>query len=120
MGLRSKFHPLYFVYCILISLLGVSCNPTKHLNEGEYLLRKNNITLKTDKGITRRGELKDNIERLIVQKPNRYVLGLFPYKVWLYNARYEKFKNDSVNKSVEKPVVYDSMLVKRSSQNTKS
>ena len=111
---------LLLVSLLLLSIAGTSCDPTKHLSEDQYLLRKNNIKLTTDKGITRQGELKDNIERLIVQKPNTYFLGV-PYKVWLYNLRYEKYKRDSIqSKLVERPVVFDSSLVTHSVSNIRS
>jgi len=116
----------YFFYCLaLIALIGVGCSPTKHLPADTFLLRKNTLDLTTDKGITGRGELKDNIERLIAQKPNTYLLfGKFPYKVWLYNLRYKKYQTDTLalgkNKFAEVPVVFDSTLVKRSLQNMRS
>ncbi|HTM65657.1 MAG TPA: BamA/TamA family outer membrane protein [Flavipsychrobacter sp.] len=111
---------LLLVSLLLLSIAGTSCDPTKHLTEEQYLLRKNNIKLTTDKGITRRGELKDNVERLIVQKTNTYFLGV-PYKVWLYNLRYEKYKKDSIqSKLIERPVVFDSSLVTRSVNNIRS
>lgn len=91
----------------------VGCNTTRHLKEGEYLLRSNTVKLKSDKSITKKGELKDNLEGLIAQKPNTYFLGFIPYKVWLYNNRYEKYQKDTNNfqlksKTVERPVIYDS------------
>ncbi|HRO43416.1 MAG TPA: BamA/TamA family outer membrane protein [Flavipsychrobacter sp.] len=125
MGLRSAANSFSLFFIALIALVSGGCNPTKHLPEGAYLLRDNNLKLSSDKGITRRGELKDNIERLIVQKPNSYLLfGKFPHKVWVYNLRYKKYSTDTQslekNKFVEAPVVYDSTLVKRSVQNIRS
>jgi outer membrane protein insertion porin family len=125
MSLRSTAQFFTLTVLVVVCLMVVGCSPTRHLPESAYLLRKNNINLSSDKGITRRGELRDNIERLIVQKPNKYALGLFPYKVWLYNARYKKYQSDTANyqlerKTVERPVVYDSNMVSRSSQNIRS
>ncbi|RYZ48774.1 MAG: hypothetical protein EOP49_17785, partial [Sphingobacteriales bacterium] len=78
-------------------------------------------------GAIRKGELRDNLERLMVQKPNSSWLGIsfFPlYKVWLYNLRYEKLRHytgDSVlPKTTEKPVEFDSLLVRKSSDYMKS
>ncbi len=128
MGLRrSTFSP--YIVLVLFSLLLAAltgCDATRHLKDGEYLLKKNNLKLQTDKGITKRGELKDNVERLIVQKPNTHLLmSYMPYKVWLYNLRYKKYVKDTANfqfksKTVERPVVFDSSLVKRSSSNIRS
>lgn len=118
MGLRSAFNFCQLLFLLLFALSGTGCNPTKHIGQDEYLLRKNSIKLETDKGITRRGELRDNIERLIVQKPNKYAFGIFPFKVWIYNLRYNKYRNDTLepikNQLVERPVLYDSTLVSRS------
>lgn len=110
---------------LALALMIAGCDTTRHLNEGQYLLRKNNIRLQTDKRITRRGELKDNLERLLAQKTNTYALGVFPYKIWFYNLRYNKYAKDTGNfqfkiKTVERPVVYDSTLMKRSATNMKS
>lgn len=124
MGLRSSAGILTLFVWVLMALITAGCNPAKHLPENTYLLRKNNIRLSTDKGITRRGELRDNIDRLVVQKPNTYTFGVFPYKVWFYNLRYNKYKDDTAaadqNSLVERPVVYDSTLVVRSSQNIRN
>jgi len=128
MGLKrskSSWLPLLAFFSFLLVLVS-SCDTTRHLREGQYLLRSNDLNLKTDKGVTRRGELKDNLERLIVQKPNTYLIaGYLPYKVWLYNLRYKKYERDTGNyqlqsKTVEKPVVYDSSLVTRSVHNLRS
>jgi outer membrane protein insertion porin family len=128
MGLRgSTLHTrLVVALFLLLSLCFTSCSTTKHLKEGDYLLRKNELKLQTDKGVTKKGELRDNIERIIVQKPNTYlILGHLPYKVWLYNLRYKKYDKDTTNfqlrsRTVEKPVVFDSTLVSRSRDNIRS
>jgi len=90
------------------------------------LLRKNGLNIKSDQGITRRGELSDQIGSLVIQKPNLYFLGM-PYKVWLYNLRYRHYNKDTgavnfqlKNKTVERPVIYDSLLRRRSAINIKS
>ncbi len=103
-----------------------ACNSTKHLKEGQYLLKKNTVKLKTNKGVTRRGELKENLESLVAQKPNtKTILGLFPIKLWLYNLNYEKYERDKDNfqlksRTVEAPVIFDSTLMDKSVQNFKS
>jgi len=114
---------LFVIMAIWVS--GTGCNTTRHLDENQYLLRSNSIKLKSDKTFTQRGELKDNLSALIVQKPNSYILGIVPFKLWLYNNRYDKYKKDSLNfqlktKTVEKPVIYDSATLSRSILNMKS
>ncbi len=125
MGLRSAATQFSLCILLILTIIVAGCDATKHLSNDEYLLRSNNVKLQTNKGITRRGELKDNINRLIAQKPNTYLLlNQFPYKVWAYNLRYDKYKNDSEavekNKLIEAPVVFDSTQVRRSVTNIKS
>ncbi|HQE11864.1 MAG TPA: BamA/TamA family outer membrane protein [Flavipsychrobacter sp.] len=110
----------------VLLLLFSSCNLTRHLKDDQYLLNSNTVKLKTNKGVTRRGELKDNLESLIVQKPNtRILLGVLPLKLWLYNLRYERYQKDTSNyqikfKTVEPPVLYDSNLTNKTVRNLKS
>jgi outer membrane protein insertion porin family len=108
-----------------IGVSGTGCKSTKNLSEGQYLLRSNTIKLKSDRTLTQKGELSDNMSALVVQRPNSYILGLIPFKLWLYNNRYEKYKKDSLNfqlktKTVEKPVIYDSSSIRKSVLNMKS
>jgi Outer membrane protein/protective antigen OMA87 len=110
----------YLFVLLAIWLLGSGCSTTRNLKEGEYLLRSNTIKLKSNRSITRKGELKDNLSSLVIQKPNTYsFFGLIPYKLYLYNYRYKKFSQDTTNfqlqsKTVERPVVYDSSTKKKS------
>lgn len=103
----------------LIGLLGLfitGCDPTRHLAEDKYLLRKNELNIESEKGAVRKGEMRENLSKLIVQKNNTYALW-FPYKVAHYNFRYNKFKNytaDQLPRSVERPVEFDSLLMRRS------
>lgn len=123
MNKRTTAHTIFLLLAAI--LLGTGCHPTQNLGENEYLLRSNTVKLKSDKVITQKGELKENMSKLIVQKPNKRVLGIIPYKLWLYNTRYEKYQHDTSNfqlksKTVEKPVIYDSSLTRRSALNMKS
>ncbi len=109
------------VLSILMIVALNACDSTKHLKEGEYLLRRNSVKIKSPQPITKRGELNDNIERLAGQKPNKYWLWM-PIKLWLYNNRYEKYQTETDNfqvesKTVEPPVVYDSTVIPKAMQN---
>lgn len=102
------------------------CSATKHIPEGKYLLQSNTLKIKSDQSITRRGELNDQLGSLIIQKPNMRFLGM-PYKVWLFNGRYRHYSKDTgaanfqlKTKTVERPVIYDSSLRRRSALNLKS
>ena len=81
---------------IIVLVSGTGCNYTRHIPEGQHLLRSNSIKVRSNQNITRRGELKDNLEGLVSQKPNTYILW-FPYKLWLYNQRYDKYQKDTSN-----------------------
>lgn len=116
----------YYLIIIAIAWASVTgCSTTKHLKEDEYLLRANVVNLKSNEVITRRGEIKENLAGLVVQKPNTWWSGFIPYKLWLYNTRYKKYSRDSLNfqiqsKTVEPPVVHDSSLQRKSIQNMKA
>jgi len=108
-------------------ILFASCSPTKHVPQGLYLLRSNKLKLRSDRSVTNKGDLTDALNSLIIQKPNTYFLNVFPYKVWWYNRGYNKYIRDTSAeafqkrlKTVERPVVYDSALAKRSAQHMKS
>lgn len=122
--LWAKILTVLVVGIILLSF--TACNTTKRLKEGQYLLQSNTVKLTSNKGLTRRGELKDNLESLIVQRPNtRILLGVAPLKLWLYNLRYQKYQNDTGNyqiksKTVEAPVLYDSSLTRKTVRNLKN
>jgi len=114
--------PAFLVLCLLSA-----CRSTKHIPEGQYLLWKNKINLQSDKVMTNKGEIKDNLDHITVQKPNSNYLDISPYKVpmklWRYNRRYKKLHSrpDSLlPKSVERPVIYDSTTNARSMQNMKN
>lgn len=113
-----------FFYLLLpaVLLLSASCHSTRYLGKNQYLLKKNKVVLISDKKITNRGEIKDNLTKIIVQKPNSGFLGI-PVKLLLYNRHYQKLHDRpaaSLPKSVERPVIVDSSLMARSAQNMKN
>ncbi|OFY90696.1 MAG: hypothetical protein A3K10_14675 [Bacteroidetes bacterium RIFCSPLOWO2_12_FULL_31_6] len=84
-----------------------SCNPTKYVKPNELFLQKNNIK------IDNRKIDKDELSKIIKQKPNRKILGVFRFHLGVYNL----FKEDSENKIKlnigETPVIYDSLLTEK-------
>lgn len=99
---------------ILFLLMTSGCSVTRHLDEGEYLLRRNSIDLHTKATLSERADLNEELKSLSIQRPNTYLLGMFPYKVWLYNLRKKRYEEDStnfqiVNRVVEAPVIFDSL-----------
>ncbi len=67
----------FFIF--LAVLVTAACNPARRLNNNQYLLNKNKI--KIDNSSVN----KDDLKALFKQKPNRKILGLFRFHLWLYN-----------------------------------
>ncbi len=130
----------------LIPLLIIACRPARKLQKGEFLLQKNHIIDKDTKVDI--GE----IEGYIKQKPNRKILLIFRFHLWLHNlANEEKAKRKRIlfDKKIENrnnrrigkgkkpktndrqlfgewllnvsepPVIYDSLLAKKSAKQIK-
>ncbi|MBL7712904.1 MAG: hypothetical protein JNL13_10580, partial [Chitinophagaceae bacterium] len=112
------------LHCLwLVCLFLYSCKSTKHVPEGQYLLSANRLKIKSDKTITNKGVLEDQLNILVLQKPNTYWSGIFPFKLWRFNARFAKYGNTpqtDLPKSIERPVLYDSALQRRTATNMKS
>lgn len=107
--------------------LFASCKSTKHLGPNQYLVHQNKVVLVSEKPIANKGERKDNLTRIIAQKPNTDAVDLLPFntrfKLWRYNHNYKKFSNRSdsaLPKSVERPVILDTSLIPRTIQTMKS
>ena len=115
-----------FFYILLPVALGLlaGCNRTKHLTDKQYLVRNNSVKIRSDNKVYNKGEIKDNLTRYIIQKPNSYFL--FPgttVKLSLYNRHFNRFHDrpdSTLPKSVERPVIYDSSLTARSLQSMKT
>lgn len=118
-------HNIVFVLCCILLASLSGCSVNHHLAKDQYVLRKTNIKLKSNLGVSDKGILNDNLQILELQKPNTYLFNLFPYKVWLYNLSYKKYQKDTNNfqlrnKVVEKPVIFDSTLMRTSSLHMQS
>jgi outer membrane protein insertion porin family len=109
---------IYYVLPLAVIFLLAGCGTTKHIPEGEYLLRKNRIKITSDRVMTDKGETQDILAHLAVQKPNDYALfGHFPVKLWLFNRKYEKLRytpDSSLPKLTQRPVILDTSLNARS------
>lgn len=80
----QKYH-IFFAFAILVGLV-YSCNSTKKVPQGKYLLTKNNFEY-TDKG-----SYNKEIPNLVSQKPNKKnFLFLFPIGLWVYNGSNPKY-----------------------------
>lgn len=129
MGKSNSFYSILFkLLCpFLLLLFLAACSTTKHIPEDRYLLSSNTVRFRSDKKIAGKTEIKENLNSLVIQKTNTYFLGLFPYKLWLYNLRYKHYTTDTAavnfnikTRTVEPPVLYDSVLQDKSALNMKS
>jgi outer membrane translocation and assembly module TamA len=100
-----------FVFFLIL----IGCSPTKYVPDDEYLLNKYNIDYKN------RDIKKDDLERVIKQKPNKRILGL-KFHLSLYNLS-RKDKDSRMNRWLktigEEPVIYDEFQKDKSSQQLK-
>jgi len=129
--MRAKIfkHNVLVIYAAFLAgmLLSAGCKSTQNLGKGQYLVRKNRIVISSDHKISDRAELKDNLSKQIILKPNSNALDIppfwVPYKLWRYNRRYAELHNkpdSSLPKSVERPVIIDSALMIKTIQNMKA
>jgi outer membrane protein assembly factor BamA len=125
-----------------VSVLAVSCSPTRKLAEGEYLMTKN--VIKNDSKVVS----KSDLENFVRQKPNRKILGFYRFHLQVHNlVNQEKLdarvsileaKNEKRNQRRkskgkdpkdrrrsfwewleeigEEPVIYDQLMTKKSAE----
>lgn len=104
----------------IISLFIFSgCNVTRNFNKGESLLVKNTVHINNKmNGLKYSGLDADEIPGLIQQKPNKKLLGIFRFAVWVYRdttqGKVTKFTK-WINKNLgQEPVILDEYMVGRS------
>ncbi len=112
----------WMVICMLLALS--ACNTTRYLPGDKYLLWNNKVEVQSPQKIKDKGIVDDQIASVINHRPNLKILGVFPYKLWLYNVRRKKYENDPDNfqlksKTVEAPVILDSVQIDKSRENIK-
>lgn len=94
-------------------LASQGCKITKHLNEGEYLLVKNELKVndnKIDKSL---------MAEVIKQRPNRKLFGFVKVNLRMYNFghyRKEGFIKRQMEKIGEPPILVDSTLAEKSNK----
>ncbi len=101
--------------CLGLLFLAFSCNTTKHLKENEYLVENNKIT-----GTQKTNIQNDEVEAFIRQKPNRKILFLFPFNLWLYNqVDKEKLIRKKEKRDARFDRINEKRIVKNSAKNEK-
>ena len=134
---------LLFTILLYCSIVLPSCNPAKRLAGGQYLLSGNTILIKQETNIPVPGlnainkisavskinqkisteifdKLTDELLPLIKQKPNRKLLWVLPFHLWVYSladkGKTRKWKSWVKRTIGEEPVVYDSVMTKKTKQ----
>lgn len=105
--------PKYSHLLLLVTLLVIACSPTRRLGDGEYLVHKN--VVKSDA----RGISSSEIENLIIQQPNKRILGV-RFHMFVHNLA-NNGKDKKINRKLmdvvgEPPVVLDTTKVEESKE----
>src|SRR4030042_5357641 len=106
---RSRHEGFFFLSMAVLCLLP-SCSPGRRTSEDSYLLSKNQIEIR------QKSMSSEELNRYILQKPNKKVLGV-RFHLWLYNmANPAKTKglHGWLRKIGEEPVVYNPEFTKKS------
>ena len=93
-------YTLRCMLCCVIALIAAACSTTRHIPEGQYLLKDAAINLADDSNID-----KSEFEEYIIQKPNDNTVGL-----WIYSwsgADTSKWINRWIRKIGSTPVIYN-------------
>lgn len=100
-----------FLFWILLATLTQACSTSKHLNEGETILEKNSVRIKSDHKIKNAGLLKEDLDVLYVQEETRFIAGL-PAHYFYYLTRNNPdstwLKTWIARKWAAPPVIFDS------------
>jgi outer membrane protein assembly factor BamA len=100
--------------CLFVLIFNSSCNINKHLAENEYLVEKNTIS-KNGTSLE-----KSEIEAFIRQKPNRKILKLFRFNLWLYNqVNQQKMLAYKEKRNLRYDKINEKRLAKNAAKNEK-
>lgn len=118
--MQKNFLRLSSIPLLLGILFSVSsCRVVKHLPAEQTLLFKNKFVIHSSASTNEKGDLREDLSKIAVQKPNKRFLQLFAFKMWLYHSavrakKLTKFRQWIIDKVGEPPVVYDSTLAAKS------
>jgi outer membrane protein assembly factor BamA len=108
----------YTTFLLVIASL-YSCNNTFYLKNNEKLLGGISIKIKGDQ----RNVNKDDLLPILKQKPNKKILGVLKFHLGVYNfakrGKERKWKKWLVDNVAEEPIIYDSILKNKSTQQIK-
>jgi outer membrane protein assembly factor BamA len=106
--LQTKFNHLRILSFMACIILLASCNSTRFVPEGKYLL--NRISVRSDNKSLKREELKIHVR----QKENLRILGLLKFHLGVYNLSSGTKENDWLKRVGEAPVLYDEFQTQKS------
>lgn len=99
---------------MFVLIFNSSCNINKHLIENEYLVEKNTVS-KNGTSLDKSG-----IEAFIRQKPNRKILKLFRFNLWLYNqVNQQKMLAYKEKRNLRYDKINEKRLAKNAAKNEK-
>jgi outer membrane protein assembly factor BamA len=81
---------------VLVATAGVlaaftpGCSNTAYLTQGEKLYTGADVNIEEKQDIPDKGDLENQLDLLVKPKPNGKLLGLFRFKLWLYNIGFFK------------------------------
>ncbi len=108
---------VYLFFFIGFWVISSSCNLPQYLADGEVLLYQNKVAFTSDENLEQMLEhfddkytLSQELLTLTQQKPNRKIMGLFMFNLWVYYKANEGLENGFKwwlkNKVGEPPVIY--------------
>lgn len=74
----------------LLAAFAMGCSNTAYLAQGEKLYTGAELTIDEKGKIPDKGALENQLDLLVKPKPNGKLLGLFRFKLWLYNIGFFK------------------------------
>ncbi|MBN1414700.1 MAG: BamA/TamA family outer membrane protein [Bacteroidales bacterium] len=108
-------HKGIFILIMFILYLLTSCSPARRIPTGNYLLNKNNLK------VDQKDVSVEELNKYIIQKPNKKILGV-RFHLWLYNMANPaktKWPHGWLKRIGEEPVIYNSDLTKQSTRQLK-
>ena len=69
----------------MLAAFAPGCSNTAYLTHGEKLYTGAKINIEKNDSIVNEGDLKNQLDLLAKPEPNGKLLGLFRFKLWLYN-----------------------------------
>jgi outer membrane protein assembly factor BamA len=70
---------------VVLSAFALGCSNTAYLAKGEKLYTGADVNIEEKKDVPNTGDLKNQLDLLVKPEPNGKLLGLFRFKLWLYN-----------------------------------